>query len=84
MIFSTLYYKRILEPRERRTAFLVSGMGCGEFLIFINNKIRASNLHAESGNSTVLSLDKPGEMNRVMVTAYFVDGTGLVVLDTYV
>jgi len=52
--------------------------------IFVNNQIRASNLHADAGNYTILSLDKPGGMNRVMVTAYFVDGAGLVVLDTYV
>jgi len=52
--------------------------------IFVNNQIRASNLHAYAGNYTILSLDKPGGMNRVMVTAYFVDGAGLVVLDTYV
>jgi len=52
--------------------------------IFINDQIRASNLHADAGNYTILSLDKPGGMNRVMVTAYFVDGAGLVVLDTYI
>jgi len=52
--------------------------------IFINNQIRASSLLPGAGNYTILSLDKPGGMNRVMVTAYFTDGTGLVVLDTYV
>ena len=52
--------------------------------IFVNNEIRAANMPAEAGNYTRLSLDNPGGINRVMVTAYFVDGTGLVILDTYV
>ncbi len=52
--------------------------------IFVNDQIRATNLHADAGNYTILNLDKPGGMNRVMVTAYFTDGAGLVVLDTYV